>query len=255
MLQSNNVQSNKKYHWSAMSDFKISKAAFAGLIIMCSAMGTAHGELSIQEKEPEASIINRYATLKNADASSSQLHKLIAELNQKVSRDPNDSLAWELLAQIYYNNGYHAYAVYAASEATEQGYSTPKLKKILLNSSAIISKSQLQADYLTDDVDEAFLKEYQFALSRIYGQVYDFNYDESLPKPAAPILKPKARVSSKPSRSVPANKKVSATPKKRAVVQPKSRPVPTATPVKKPASPSPAKNSRSTTTDPFKILR
>lgn len=249
------LQSNNHYHWSAMRNFKISKAAVTGLIIMCSAIGTAHGELSIQEKEPEASVINRYATLKNADANSTQLHQLIAELNQKVSSNPNDSLAWELLAQIYYNNGYHAYAVYAASEAMEHGYSTPKLKKILLNSSAIISQSQLQADYLTDDVDQAFLKEYQFSLSKIYGEVYGFNYDESLPKSAAPIVRPKAKASSKTSRSKPANKRVNTTPKRRAVVQPKSRPLPRVTPAKKPASPSPSRNSGSSTTDPFKILR
>lgn len=266
MLQSNNIQFNSNYHWSAMSLLKIrkirkaTKATAAGLLIMFSAIGSAHSELSIQEKAPEASVINRYAALKNADARSTQLHQLIAELNQRVSSNPNDALAWELLAQIYYNNRYHAYAVYAASEAIDRGYSTTKLNKILLNSSAIISQSQLQADYLTEDVDAEFLKEYQHALSRIYGEIYGFNYDESLPKPPAPVVRPKAakaKSSIKAHRSAPAKKKAQTASKTKVVVQQKSRPAPKATPVKKSASPAPAKSSGLSTadTDPFKILR
>uniref|UniRef100_UPI00356ACD4A hypothetical protein n=1 Tax=Psychrobacter sp. TaxID=56811 RepID=UPI00356ACD4A len=122
--------------------FRLSKAFLVGLFIMGSAMTTAHSELVIQEKDPGSSIINQFSALKNADAKSPQLHQLVADLNQRVSRNPNDSLAWEILAQIYSNNGYHAYAVYAASEAIDLGQSTAKLKKILLNSSAIVSQSQ-----------------------------------------------------------------------------------------------------------------
>lgn len=262
MLQSNSIQSNNHYHWSAMSllkIFKTSKALVAGLLISCAAMNVAHSELLIQEKEPEASVINRYAALKDADVSSTELHQLIAELNRRVSSNPNDSLAWELLAQIYYSNGYHAYAVYAASEAVERGYSTTKLKKILLNSSAIISQSQLQADYLTEDVDSEFLKEYQHALSKIYGEVYGFNYDESLPKPPAPIVRPratKAKNTSGSRRSTTSNRKAQVAPKRKAVAQPKARPAPKATPAnKQPVRQAPTTNSGSGTKDPFKILR
>ena len=113
--------------------FKLPKALLAGLFIMGSAMSAAHSELVIQEKDPGSSIVNQFATLKNADAKSPQLHQLIANLNQRLAVNPNDSLAWEVLAQIYYNNGYHDYAVYAASEAMDRGQSTAELKNILLN--------------------------------------------------------------------------------------------------------------------------
>ena len=237
--------------------FTLPKAFLAGLFIMGSAMTTAHSELVIQEKDPGSSIINQFATLKNADAKSPQLHQLIADLNQRLARNPNDSLAWEILAQIYYNNGYHAYAVYAASEAIDLGQSTAKLKKILLNSSAIVSQSQLQSDYLTDEVDAAFLKEYQYALSKIYGDIYGFNYDESLPKPPAPVVKARRpKKASKPRSQSRASVKKPSTPIKRkpAVKQP-SRQAPKAKPVQRPAKPSSPRNSNTKSTDPFSILR
>ncbi|MDN5801860.1 MAG: hypothetical protein L0H34_05095 [Psychrobacter sp.] len=233
--------------------FKLPKAFLAGLVIMGSAMTTAHSELVVQEKDPGSSIINQFETLKNADATSPQLHQLIADLNQRLSRNPKDSLAWEILAQIYYNNGYHAYAVYAASEAIDLGQSTAKLKKILLNSSAIVSQSQLQSDYLTDEVDAAFLKEYQYALSKIYGGIHGFNYDESLPKPPAVIrnksTKTKNRLKNQRRASA---KKTSAPIKRKSAVKQPSRQAPKVKPVTKP---SPTKKSNAKSTDPFSILR
>ncbi|MGP5174504.1 hypothetical protein [Psychrobacter immobilis] len=233
--------------------FTLSKAFLAGLFIMGSAMTTAHSELVIQEKDPGSSIINQFSALKNADAKSPQLHQLVTDLNQRVSRNPNDSLAWEILAQIYSNNGYHAYAVYAASEAIDLGQSTAKLKKILLNSSAIVSQSQLQSDYLTDEVDAAFLKEYQYALSKIYGDIYGFNYDESLPKPPAPFVKPRSGRSGTKSKPQPqvSVKKASKPIKKKPAVKKPPRP-PKVKPVTKP---SPTKKSNAKSTDPFSILR
>lgn len=232
--------------------FTLSKAFLAGLFIMGSAMTTAHSELVIQEKDPGSSIINQFSALKNADAKSPQLHQLVTDLNQRVSRNPNDSLAWEILAQIYSNNGYHAYAVYAASEAIDLGQSTAKLKKILLNSSAIVSQSQLQSDYLTDEVDAAFLKEYQYALSKIYGDIYGFNYDESLPKPPAPFVKPRSGRSGTKSKPQPqvSVKKASKPMKKPAVKKPPRPPK-----VKPVTKPSPTKKSNAKSTDPFSILR
>lgn len=234
---------------------KPSTVMLTGLITMGAAMNTAHSELSIQEKDPQSSIVNQYAALKNADAKSPKLHALITDLNQRLALNPKDSLAWEILAQIYYNNGYYAYAVYAASEAVDLGQSTPKLKKILLNSSAIVSESQLEAEYLTDDVDAEFLKDYQYALSKIYGEVYGFNYDESLPKPPAPTVRPRtAKAKSKASsqRRAPIKKKVRSAPvKKKSVVKPRPKPAP----VKKPSKPSTPKNNTPKSTDPFSILR
>lgn len=230
---------------------KLPKAILVGMLIMGSAMGTAHSELVIQEKDPGSSIINQYAKLKNADAKSPQLHQLIADLNQRLSRNPNDSLAWEVLAQIYYNNGYHAYAVYAASEAIDLGQSTAKLKKILLNSSAIVSQSQLQSGYLTDEVDADFLKEYQYALSKIYGEVYGFNYDESLPKPPAPVVKPrtvKNKTKSKNQRRASVRKQAAPV-KRKAVV--KQKPA-ASKPVKQQSAP---RKTTPVSTDPFKNVR
>ncbi len=237
--------------------FTLSKAFLAGLFIMGSAMTTAHSELVIQEKDPGSSIINQFAALKNADAKSPQLHQLVADLNQRVSRNPNDSLAWEILAQIYSNNGYHAYAVYAASEAIDLGQSTAKLKKILLNSSAIVSQSQLQSDYLTDEVDAAFLKEYQYALSKIYGDIYGFNYDESLPKPPAPVVKPRRpnKISKSRSQSRASVKKPATSIKRKSAVKQPSRQAPKVKPVNKPTKPSSSRNSNTKSTDPFSILR
>ncbi|WP_352258537.1 hypothetical protein [Psychrobacter sp. TB55-MNA-CIBAN-0194] len=222
--------------------FKLPKALLAGLFIMGSAMSAAHSELVIQEKDPGSSIVNQFATLKNADAKSPQLHQLIANLNQRLAVNPNDSLAWEVLAQIYYNNGYHDYAVYAASEVIDQGKSTAELKNILLNSSLIIAQKQLQSGYL-NNVDAAFKKEYQHALSKIAGDVYGFNYDESLPKP------PKVVRRSVPKKTS-STKKSAAPVKKKTVVKPKRTYV-------KPViqKPTPTRSNTPVSTDPFDILR
>lgn len=234
-------------------NFKLSKAIMAGVFIIGSAMSTAHGELVIQEKDPSASIINQFDALKKSDAKSPQLQQFVTELTQRLARNPSDSLAWEILAQIYYDNGYQEYAVYAASEAMDLGQSTAKLKKILLNSSAALSQSQLQSGYLTDEVDAAFLKEYQYALSKVYGDLYGFNYDESLPKP--PVVRPRATRAISKSKAQPrvaVRKQV--TPTKKAVKQP-PRQTPKAKPINKPAKPSSPRTSNAKSTDPFSILR
>ena len=234
-------------------NFKLTKTLTAAALIIGLAMNTAHSELVIQEKDPSASIINQFDTLKNSDAKSPQLHQFVKELNQRVTRNPSDSLAWEILAQIYYEHDYHAYALYAASEAMNLGQSTANLKKILLNSSAVVSQNQLRSDYLTDEVDEMFLKEYQYALSKIYGDVYGFNYDESLPKSLAPIVKPKkAKVKNKSrSRSRTVAKRQAKPVKQKAAIKRPSRQVPKA----KPANQSSPKSSNAKSTDPFSILR
>lgn len=249
-----NVNSKSNLKTSFRINSQLSKAILTGLIIMGSAMTSAHSELVIQEKNPEASITNQYAALKNADESSPQLHQLITHLNQRVSVNPKDALAWEILAQIYYDNGYDDYAVYAANEAVNLGYSTATLKNILLNSGAHISQSQLQSDYLTEDMGKAFVKEYQSALSKIYGEVYGFNYDESLPKPPAPVVKPRAlktNSKSKPRRTPV--KKQTAPVKRRPAA--KAKPAPKAQPVKKQSKPSTPRNNTPKSTDPFSILR
>lgn len=235
-------------------NFKLSKAIMAGVFIIGSAMSAARGELVIQEKDPSASIINQFDALKKSDAKSPQLQQFVTELTQRLARNPSDSLTWEILAQIYYDNGYHEYAVYAASEAMDLGQSTAKLKKILLNSSAALSQSQLQSDYLTDEVDAAFLKEYQYALSKVYGDLYGFNYDESLPKP--PVVRPRAttRAISKSKAQPRAAVRKQVTPTKKAVKQP-PRQTPKAKPINKPAQPSSPRTSNAKSTDPFSILR
>ncbi len=250
------MTSIKKY----ISDsIKRSRTILVALLMTGLAVSTAHSELVIQEKDADSSIINQYATLKNTDVKSLPLHELIKDLNQRLSLNPNDSLAWEILSEIYYNHGYHAYALYAASEAISSGHSTENLKRILLNSSAIVSKSQLQSDYLTEDLEADFLEDYQYALSKIYGEVYGFNYDESLPKPVAPVVKPRAakaksktRAQTRPS----VQKKTQAAPSKRKViVKPNIRPVPKSKPVKQPVKQSSPKSSNAKSTDPFSILR
>ena len=231
--------------------FKLPKALLAGLFIMGSAMSAAHSELVIQEKDPGSSIVNQFATLKNADAKSPQLHELIATLNQRLAVNPNDSLAWEVLAQIYYNNGYHDYAVYAASEAIDQGKSTAELKNILLNSSAIIAQKQLQSGYL-DNVDAAFKKEYQHTLSKIAGDVYGFNYDESLPKPPPVVVKPRAPKTIKTSKQT-REKVASSTSKPK--VRRSTRTPSVVKPVTKTVQPSPSRSNTPVSTDPFKYVR
>lgn len=223
--------------------FKLPKALLAGLFVMGSAMSAAHSELVIQEKDPGSSIINQFATLKNANAESPQLHQLIADLNQRLAVNPNDALAWDILAQIYYKNGYHNYAVYAASEAIERGQSTAELKNILFNSSAIVAQKQLQSGYL-DDVDAASKKEYQHALSKIAGDVYGFNYDESLPKPPKVIRHknvPKKTIRTK--RPTTPVKKKTVTKPKRTYVKPVIQ------------QPAPPRSNTPVSTDPFSILR
>lgn len=237
--------------------FKLPKTLLIGLFIIGTAMSAAHSELVIQEKDPDSSIINQFTALKNTDAKSPQLRQFITDLNQRLSLNPNDALAWEVLAQIYYDNSYYDYAAYAASEAIDRGQSTDKLKKILLNSSAVVSQSQLQSDYLTDEVDTAFLKEYQYALSKISGDIYGFNYDESLPKLSSPIAKLRRTktVSKSKAQRRTAAKKQSTSTKRRVSVKRPPRQAPKAKPVHKSAQPSSPRNSNAKSADPFSILR
>lgn len=237
---------------------RLSRTVLVSLVVMGAAIGTAHSELSIQEVDPQSSVINRFETLKNADARSIELQQLINDLNQRVTNNPSDGLAWELLAQIYYNNGYYAYAVYAASEAANLGYKTDKTQKILLNSSAKVSESQLKADYLTAEVDADFVREYQHSLSKIYGEVHGFNYDESLPKPPAPVVRARTVKRSAPTNTI---KRKAAAPKrakatvKRAAPKTQPRPVPKAAPTRQPIAKPTPKRSSPKSSDPFSILR
>ena len=231
---------------------RVSKTVLTGVLIASIAVSTAQAELSIQEKNPQDSVINQYASIKNKDTSSLELRNLAIALNQRVANNPKDSSAWEVLAQIYYSNNYHVYAVYAASEAIDLGNSNAELQKILLNSSAMVAKRQLQANYLADDIDEAFVTEYQHALSKIYGEVHGFNYDESLPKPPVVRVKPRASTPSRPRRNTTTPSRSAATPSTRRAATPaRAKPVP----VKRTASPAPAVNKSASSTDPFANLR
>lgn len=236
--------------------FKLPKAIITGAFIIGTAMSAAHSELVIQEKDPSTtnSTSNQFNALKNADIRSLQLHQFIAELNQRLTGNPKDAVAWAQLAQIYYDHGYHDYAVYAASEAVDLGQSTPEMKKILLNSSALISQKQLQSGYLTNEADPDFVKEYQYALSKIYGDIYGFNYDESLPQPVIKPRRAKPKTSYRPPVKRQAQPSRATSTKRKAAAKPSPRPVPRAKPVQKPA-PSAPKNSNSKSADPFSILR
>ncbi|MGO1782151.1 MAG: hypothetical protein ACTIKO_06440 [Psychrobacter sp.] len=193
----------------------------------------------IQEKNPGSSIVNQFATLKDANAQSPELHQLIADLNQRLAVNPSDTLAWDILAQIYYNNGYHDYAIYAASEAIDRGKSTATLKSILLNSSIIVAQKQLQTGYL-NNVDAASKIEYQHTLSKVAGNIYGFNYDESLPKPPP---KPIRRSNPTPPKPIKRSKPAP-TPSK-----------PTRSTSPKPTVSQPASNNTPVSTDPFKNVR
>lgn len=242
------------------------KAAVTGVLVMFGALSCAHAELIIQEKNPETSISNRYALLLDANPTSAELHQLVTDLNQRVTNNPKDTLAWEILAKIYDHNGYELYAIYAASEAMEQGYSTTRLQKILLDNSTSIAEQQLRSGYLSAGVDADFFTEYQLAISQIYGDVYSFNYDESLPKP--PVIR--TRVNNRPLNQRNAvNSRYSSTRKPRTVqthaaTTRKRKPTkPRATPPVLKSKPQarkpvvkPAFNQRNSSSgDPFKILR
>jgi hypothetical protein len=110
-------------------------------------MGTAHGELSrIQEQDPGQVSLTSMLFLKNADKVTKVASIRLPTLNQITPCNPKDSFCLELLAQIYANNGYHAYAV-AASEALTQ-VSTATLKSILINKVKNLSHVEpLQSDY------------------------------------------------------------------------------------------------------------
>lgn len=243
-----------------MKSIKWSKSLLLGVAIFGGTMSMAHSELTIEEKDPESSIINRFENLKDAELSDLALHELVNDLNNRLSANPKDSLAWGILAQIYYENGYDDYALYAANEAIDLGYNTTKLKRILLNSSVVVAENQLREDYLVEGVDEDFIKEYQYSLSRIYGEVYGFNYDESLPKAVAPVVRPKAKVSTSTVKRRPVStarrRAPTPAPKKRVSSPPKPKTTPVARPkvIVKPKSTTTPKTTGASS-DPFKILR
>lgn len=248
-LTMTNIQSSIKV------SFKLPKALLAGLFIMGSAMSAAHSELVIQEKDPSASVINQFATLKNATARSPQLHELIATLNQRLAANPNDALAWEILAKIYANNNYHDYAVYAANEAIELGQNTAPLKKILLDSSTIVVQRQLQSGYL-DGADESFIKEYQHVLNKITGEIHGLSHDESLPKPpkiVRPVKIKEPKQTRKSGRKIKQQRKrdTSAASSKPIVRKP-TRSAPVVKPITKP---KPPRSSNTGSKDPFDVLR
>ena len=173
-----------------------------------------------------------------------EVEKLVAQLSQYVLMHPEDRRVWETLAQTYDKYGYSEDAVYAAGEAAVLGSDAPYIKQILLLDSVALAKWQIQSGYsigLTDS-DAQFVKDYQQALSKTYGDIYGFNYDESLPKKR--IVRKRY---SKPSRTVP--KRVSRPTVKRPVKRP----------AKKIAKPRPVTNraprASASPRDPFDVVR
>lgn len=231
------------------------KSMLAGALTLYLSMSTVHAELSIQEKDPESSLINAYNQIKDADYESAALHHFVNELTQRVDAHPEDFLAWELLAKIYDQHGDETYAVYAASEAINLGHSSEALQQILLSDSIGVAQDQLQSSYLVGITDTAFLKQYQSALSKIYGDVYGFNYDESLPKRTVrayrvktPKYSAKPKASSRSSRAAATKRANKAAMRRRAAAKSKST-YKQAAPVKK------SQPTSSGVSDPFVILR
>lgn len=235
--------------WLQLSTDKISTGLLVMSIGMLGNIGTAHAELSITEKDPESSIVNQYEQYKSSDFDAISVRNFVDELNQRVEQNPKDSLAWEILAKVYYDYGDIDYAVYAANEAIDLGATDIALYSILLTGSSFIAVDQLEAGYAEQINDKQFIEQYQAALSKVYGTMHGFNYNEALPKPV---------VRSKPARAVKKytpKKRVSRN--KRAVVKPKPKrrvaPKKTSRPVSKPKPQAPRKKTSSS--DPFKILR
>ena len=136
--------------------------------------------VEVEDKVNDTSEIEQqYQLLKDSEANLTELLGLVTELNQIV----DEAEAWEILANVYYDNGYYNYALYAASEAVDLGVESENLQYILLNSSVILAEQQIDNGYLENITDKQFLEQYQAVLSKIYGDIHNFNYDESLPKP------------------------------------------------------------------------
>lgn len=155
-----------------------SKALLALVLLLPFQLSHADDVQETSVNEAETAIVETEA-LKPKD-----VEQLVTQLNDYVLTHPEDRRVWETLAQTYYQYGYSEDAVYAAGEAAVLGSEEPYIKQILLLDSVALAKSQIQEGYsigLTDS-DAAFLKEYQHALSKTYGDIYGFNYDESLPK-------------------------------------------------------------------------
>ena len=124
------------------------------------------------------------AVVETAALKPEKVEQLVTQLNDYVLTHPEDRRAWETLAQTYYQYGYAEDAVYAAGEAVVLGSDAPYIKQILLLDSVALAESQIQSGYSIGlaESDATFLKEYQHALSKTYGDIYGFNYDESLSK-------------------------------------------------------------------------
>lgn len=155
------------------------RAIFVSATLMGLSLTAVHAE---DGADPTAVLTEKYNALEGAAYESEALHELVDELNQRVHEHPEDFKAWEMLAKIYDYYGDYDYAIYAASEAVNLGYRTDTLKRVLLSSSVSMARDQLQSGYQEGIDDQVFLKNYQAALSSIYGEVHTFNYDESLPK-------------------------------------------------------------------------
>lgn len=211
-----------------------SKALLAFVLLLPFQLSHADDVQETSVNKAETAIVETEA-LKPKD-----VEQLVTQLNNYVLTHPEERRVWETLAQTYYQYGYSEDAVYAAGEAAVLGSDAPYIKQILLLDSVALAKSQIQAGYsivLTEN-DATFLKEYQHALSKTYGDIYGFNYDESLPKKR--IVRKKY---SQPRRTAP-----------------KKAPRPTVKrPAKQVTAPRPVTNrapkANSTSDDPFKILR
>lgn len=235
--------------WFQLSTDKVPTGLLVISIGMLSSIGVAHAELSITEKDPESSIVNQYEQYKTSDLDDLSVSSFVDQLNQRVEQNPNDSLAWEMLAKVYYDYGDIDYAVYAASEAIDSGAADNALYSILLTGSTFIAVDQLESGYAQAIDDEAFIEQYQAALSKVYGTIHGFNYNEALPKPVVRSTPARAAKKYTPKKRVTRNKRAAVKPKPKRNVAPKK----TSRPVSKPKPQAPRKTTPSG--DPFKILR
>lgn len=244
-----NIMNKHKTKWFQLSIDKVATGLLVTSIGMLSNIGIAHAELSISEKDPESSIVNQYEQYKTSDLDALSVSSFVDQLNQRVEQNPKDSLAWEILAKVYYDYGDIDYAVYAASEAIDSGSMDNDLYTILLTGSSFIAADQLEAGYADQIDSEKFINQYQAAISKVYGTMHGFNYNETLPKPVVRKTPSRAVKKYTPKKRVTRNKRAAVKSKPKPKVASKKRNRPVSKP--KPQAP------RSTTpsVDPFKILR
>ncbi len=195
--------------------------------------------------EDTASVSLETSSLGNED-----VERLVTQLNAYITENPDNLRVWETLAQTYHQYGYLSEALYAAGEAEALGSEAPTIKKILLNDSVSLAEAQIQEGYTVGitEADAGFVKDYQNALSKTYGNIYQFNYDESLPKPRRTVRSYRAPKRAKTARPATTYKK---SPARARYVAPKvRRKSPTVTAPKRPAS-----KVSSAPRDPFKSVR